>query len=272
MADTLGQRLLQESQDRYTEEDLQKVYLSIEAAKPLLEQYKVAFAEAEEKYGLPKDLLYYVAAKESSGREDIISGRTTSPAGAVGLMQFMPRTARQYGLITDTGEDHRTDPAKAIDAAGRYFKDLQGYEGVSDDPEAISVILAMYNWGPGNVREYEAKKKPLPKETAVYIRALDDVMTPYEGMPREDTLGDYFNTPEEINEFIESLFPDGIPHESDSGILNTTPVPPVPVVPEIDQGGGGSQLMTPKPPVQMDIYQTALAKREQEKKEGKEFA
>ena len=276
--DTLGWRLLLESQERFTEEDLQSIYQNIEDAAPRLEKYADAFAAAEKKYGLPAGLLHAVAAKESGGREDIISGKTASSAGAVGLMQFMPATAREYGLMTDE-EDLRTDPLKSIDAAGRYFKDLQGYENVSKDPKAIAVMLAMYNWGPGNVRKYEANKAKLPDETAEYIRSITDTIgasvEEQQGFRLEDML-----PPEGVESLLQNLFPDGVPQDSDSGILNTPGnKPPAPAAPPIghdsDSGilnDGGAQLMTPKAPVQMDIYQTALAKRDREKKERKDFA
>lgn len=279
MPETLGERLLQESQERFTEEDLQKVYLNIEEAAPRLEKYADAFAAAEKKYGLQKNLLYFIAAKESGGREDIISGKTASSAGAIGLMQFMPNTAREYGLLTDT-DDFRTDPLKSIDAAGRYLKWIGSLEGVSDDPEALSQLAGIYNWGRGNVLKYAAQEKTLPDETAEYIRVLNDVMTPYEGMEQQGFRLEDMLPPEGVESLLQNLFPDGVPQDSDSGILNTPGnKPPAPAVPPIghdsDSGilnDGGAQLMTPKPPVQMDIYQKALAKRDEEKKERKDFA
>jgi len=83
-----------------------------------------------------------------------------------------------------------------------------------------------------------------------------------------------------VESLLQNLFPDGVPQDSDSGILNTPGnKPPAPAAPPIghdsDSGilnDGGAQLMTPKAPVQMDIYQTALAKRDREKKERKDFA
>ena len=81
--DTLGWRLLLEAQERFTEEDLQSIYQNIEDAAPRLEKYADAFAAAEKKYGLPAGLLHAVAAKESGGREDIISGKTASSAERV---------------------------------------------------------------------------------------------------------------------------------------------------------------------------------------------
>jgi cell wall-associated NlpC family hydrolase len=71
--------------------------------------YDAAFTAAERKYGLPAGLLSAVARQESG-----YDPRATSPAGARGLMQFMPATARGMGIDP-------MDPAQAIDGAGRLL-------------------------------------------------------------------------------------------------------------------------------------------------------
>lgn len=98
----------------------------------------------------------------------------TSKAGARGIWQFMPATAREYGLRVDWWIDDRVDPQRSTVAAARYLKDL--YRMFSDWPLA----LAAYNCGPGRVRrtlaEHEAstfwelhEKSALPKETRGYV-------------------------------------------------------------------------------------------------------
>src|SRR3990172_2707257 len=55
------------------------------------DKYLPALNAAEKKYGIPRDLLARQAFQESRFREDIISGRTISSAGALGLMQLVPK-------------------------------------------------------------------------------------------------------------------------------------------------------------------------------------
>jgi hypothetical protein len=70
------------------------------------------------KSGLPDDLKY-IPVIESALRDNV-----SSSAGAAGLWQFMPGTAKKYGLLVTTGVDERFDVVKSTAAAMRYFQDL----------------------------------------------------------------------------------------------------------------------------------------------------
>lgn len=130
-----------------------KLWTPPAAAKP----YLTAIANAEAKYGLPQNLLARLIHQESRYREDIITGKTKSPAGALGIAQFMPATAKQFGI-------NPLDPWASIDAAGRYLKQLYSQFGRWDK------ALASYNWGQGNVSRKGLDKAPT--ETKNYFSQI----------------------------------------------------------------------------------------------------
>ncbi len=73
-----------------------------------------------------------------------------SHAGARGLWQFMPKTARQYGLKVNENIDERIDPIKSTYAAAEYLKDLIGIFG---GKSSVMLCMAAYNAGEGRVME-----------------------------------------------------------------------------------------------------------------------
>ncbi len=105
-----------------------------------------------------------------------------SPKGALGLWQFMPVTARRYGLRVDAMRDDRADMDKATRAAAQYLRDLH----VRFDDWTLA--LAAYNAGEDAVRRAIehggskdfgtlSRRRLLPAETRAYVpavlRALD---------------------------------------------------------------------------------------------------
>ena len=90
----------------------------------------------EQRNGLPPGLLYGIMMQESRGHAEAVS-----PAGARGPFQFMPDTAREYGIA---GQEH--DPDASADAAARYLSDL--YRRTGDWTDAVTA----YHSGLGNVR------------------------------------------------------------------------------------------------------------------------
>lgn len=119
--------------------------------------YADAIASAESRYGLPESLLARVLYQESRFRPDIISGETKSPAGALGIAQFMPATARDFGL-------NPLDARASIEAAARYLAQL--YSKFGD----WGAALAAYNWGQGNVQRHGIAAAPA--ETQRYISEI----------------------------------------------------------------------------------------------------
>ena len=92
-------------------------------------------------YGLPPQLKY-LAVIESGLRSTAVSW-----AGAVGPWQFMPATARRYGLTVTRSLDERTDYIKSTHAAAGYLRDL--YSEFQD----WLLVIAAYNGGEGRVRQ-----------------------------------------------------------------------------------------------------------------------
>lgn len=102
--------------------------------------------------GVDPALLKTIARLETAGFDP----DAVSPAGARGLMQFMPATAKRFGI-------NPHDPIQAIQGAARYVRFLQ--EKFGDDP---SLILAGYNAGEGNVQRHGGV--PPFRETQGYVR------------------------------------------------------------------------------------------------------
>ncbi|UBN55311.1 transglycosylase SLT domain-containing protein [Pantoea agglomerans] len=107
----------------------------------------------EQMYRLPEGLLRSVAIAESSGDPNAMSG-----AGAQGLFQLMPGTAKDLGLHGNES----FDPVKSAGAAAKYLSQLLKANGGD-----LSKALASYNWGIGNVQKHGMAL--MPEETRNYI-------------------------------------------------------------------------------------------------------
>ncbi|MBG8808600.1 phage tail protein [Neisseria meningitidis] len=120
-----SQRAAKQNKEKYT------------VNRTVLEQAaKYDYAGLEKRYGLPKNLLTALSMQESRGNVNAIS-----PVGARGTMQFMPDTAKQYGV------DVRSI-ASSADGAARYLRDLlKRYDN------NIVKALTAYHSGEGNVNK-----------------------------------------------------------------------------------------------------------------------
>jgi hypothetical protein len=114
--------------------------------------YASVFDSAAAKYGVSASLLAAVAHQESGYNASAVSG-----AGAKGLMQLMPGTAKGLGVDP-------MNPTQAVDGAARMLKGLISEFG------RVDYALAAYNAGPGAVHRYHGI--PPYAETQRYVPAV----------------------------------------------------------------------------------------------------
>ena len=114
--------------------------------------YRSMFQQSGEKYGVSPQLLEAVAKQESQFNQN-----AQSPAGAQGLMQIMPSTAK--ALKVDP-----FDPAQAIDGSAKLLSQHLRQFG------SVSLALAAYNAGPGAVQKFGGV--PPYRETQGYVSKI----------------------------------------------------------------------------------------------------
>jgi soluble lytic murein transglycosylase-like protein len=126
------------------------------------EQLALLVSAAAATHGLPEELLTAVIEVESN-----FDAAAVSPAGAVGLMQLMPGTARYLGV------KNAHDPASNIDGGARYLKKLLGRFDNN-----LHLALAAYNAGPstvlrsGTIPPYAETQRYVPKVIQRYHSLL----------------------------------------------------------------------------------------------------
>ncbi|MBK9137944.1 MAG: lytic transglycosylase domain-containing protein [Verrucomicrobia bacterium] len=144
-----------------------------ERAPGLVKQLKPVFMAEK----VPGELVW-LAEVESS-----FDPAARSPAGAVGLFQLMPATARSFGLSL-TPTDERTDPHKSAGASSRYLRHLFGRF------KDWRLSLAAYNCGEGRLRRtldarsaktFDAVSPHLPAETQMYVPKVEATIRRREG-------------------------------------------------------------------------------------------
>ena len=141
--------------DRYTG----RLRYSVSYMLGALNFYLPIFEEALEAYQLPLELKYLPVI------ESALNPKAVSRAGAGGLWQFMPATAKQYGLTINSLVDERRDPVKSSYAAAHLLSDF--YRIFGD----WNLVIAAYNCGPQNI------KKAIQRHRAAKGRTEDETIT-----------------------------------------------------------------------------------------------
>jgi membrane-bound lytic murein transglycosylase D len=145
-------------------------------------QYETKLKPIFTQHGVPAEL-FWVAEVESS-----FNPTARSPAGAVGMYQLMPATAKSLGLST-WPFDERKNPEKSAAAAARHLRSL--YQQFKDWPLA----LAAYNAGASRVKAkldttkgktFADISQKLPSETQMYVPKLNAILKQREGKSLEE--------------------------------------------------------------------------------------
>ena len=137
-------------------------------------KYFPVMAPILKEHGVPEDVLYLACV------ESYLSPRAYSPAKAAGIWQFIPSTAKEYGLEVSDEVDERYNLEKVTRAACRYLKNAHRKYGNWES------VMASYNCGTGRIsRELEKQSRDssfdlyLNEETSRYvfrIMAMKQVM------------------------------------------------------------------------------------------------
>jgi soluble lytic murein transglycosylase-like protein len=138
--------------------------LSAPAVAGPVDRWSGPIAEASGRFGVPEAWIRRVIQAESGGRTHLNGRPIVSRAGAMGLMQLMPRTWREVRALLGLGADPH-DPRDNILAGTYYLRamyDRFGYPG----------LFAAYNAGPARYAEHLATGRRLPRETVAYVSAV----------------------------------------------------------------------------------------------------
>ncbi len=154
--------------ERYTQgESKQRIKRALERSG----RYRDMIFATLKKYNLPRELIFLPVV------ESLYEVNDLSKAGALGLWQFMPQSARAFGLKVNYWIDERKDPERSTEAAARYLRDLYI---LFDD---WHLALAAYNrgeFGLGrdmhfsravNISQFK-DRKAVPQETENYVPAV----------------------------------------------------------------------------------------------------
>ena len=162
----------------FVKDHMKKNSHSLDLIRETKDKYFTIIDTVFSRYGLPVELKY-LAVIESK-----LNTHATSRVGARGMWQFMPSTARWFGLRIKGKYDERTLALKSTVAAAKYLNYLYG---LFDD---WLLTIAAYNSGPGHVyaaikksgsRNFWVLQRFLPLETRNHVKKFISTHYYYEG-------------------------------------------------------------------------------------------
>lgn len=154
-------RLADNLYGKYWEKNPYFAFKKIHIPKGAISPYDIFFKKHASEIGWDWRLLAAVAFAESGFDNSLVSW-----AGARGLMQLMPQTARDFGVDAS----NITDPEKSIEAGVEYIKSLNMiYRKIEDKDERIKFILASYNSGPAHILDAMALAEKYGKNPHIWF-------------------------------------------------------------------------------------------------------
>ena len=138
-----------------------------------IQTWQPIIREAAHRFELPRAWLYAVILEESAGCATVNGRPIVSRAGAMGLMQLMPATWREYRARLRLGRN----PYRArnnIFAGAAYLHELYDRYGVEG-------FLAAYQAGPGRYQAFIRDGRPLPRATLEYVARVRRMIESIDG-------------------------------------------------------------------------------------------
>jgi len=135
--------------------------------------YSVYFFQAAQDYDVSPTLTAAMATQESGFQPEVVS-----EDGAVGVMQLMPGTSKDMGVVDPT------KPQQNIEGGTKYVRWLMDYiERRTEQPYDTDVVLAAYNWGIGNTMSaweehngnVDLMLADAPDETKTYVQNINSI-------------------------------------------------------------------------------------------------
>lgn len=145
-------------------------------AEKLFASYPLPQTVTEAQDDVSPSLMLAIARSESSFRDGV-----ASRAGAVGMMQMLPSTARAIerrvsslavasnGDVSQTVAERLTDPSVSVRYSAEYLKILMKENAVGNN---LVRVLASYNAGPGNVSGWSSAARKMDNDPLLYIESI----------------------------------------------------------------------------------------------------
>lgn len=181
-------------------------FISTRGAYPeslkVIQKHEDTIREKAEEYGVPADVALGVGLLENGGSET-----AKSSAGAMGIFQLMPSTARNLGLTVNSKVDQRKDPATNIDAGMRYLK--SNYQLFGD----WGLATWAYHAGEGNVAK--AVKLYFQEKHSIKLAGLKDADQMKSHIEENDTTVHNVLSSSAVKKFTKKLHDDstGYPYK-----------------------------------------------------------